>query len=381
MSLSFNNMKTAVKLVVKSGHVPNIVGLQGIGKSDLVREFAKENGYAFAEVTCSLIQEGDLAMPYISTNASGEKEVCYAINKIITNLEKAGQGKEYAILFLDEFNRASTPSIQSELMNLVLQREVVGHKLAENVRVILAMNPSSEMEGYANTDYSVSFSDNAIMGRVVSLDLRPNLSEWLNYGSKELNGKTLIHPIVRGYLSSNNEEFITKEDVGHVNNTPRGWLRVSDILYIYEEEGINSIPLLKNLVSGTLAKISADRFCAFYKQNKSAIDYNKLALSTLNAPSYRQWDKLLFEINDAELDKVFKIMLDCLGGDITEVQKANISKFIVSTPEELMYSWVTFIERNYSWLYTILLEDDEFSDIVVGLLVNIKGGYGDVSGL
>ena len=86
MALSFTNVKVAMDVVLQSGHVPNIIGLQGIGKSDLVREYVNDKGYAFKEITCSLVQEGDMAMPYISKMEDG-REVHYAINTIITSLQ------------------------------------------------------------------------------------------------------------------------------------------------------------------------------------------------------------------------------------------------------------------------------------------------------
>lgn len=377
MGLSFNKMKTAIKVVVDSGHVPNIVGLQGIGKTDLVREYAEENGYAFAEITCSLLQEGDLALPYLSQGGDGS--VSYAINKIITNLEKEGAGKKYAILFMDEFNRGSSQT-QSELMNLVLQRSVAGYKLADNVRIIIAMNPSSEMSGYEDTDYTVSFSDNAIMGRVLTIDMVPVLGEWLSYGERVKDGRKVIHDCVRGYLTSNPKEFTTKEHAGMINNTPRGWSRVSDVLYSYESGGLRDTNLLLNLLKGTLDSKSADRFLHYYKTSSKTVNYKSIAISTLNAESTDNWDASLFNMSDAELDKVLGFMLDSVSSGFSgEYTVRNLVDFISAVPKELSYSWVSSIQQNYPEIYESLIEDQEFSSYVLGLLVNVPsmevGGF------
>lgn len=82
MSLSFKNMKLAIDVVLKADKVSCIIGLQGVGKSDLVRGYAKEQGCVYRELTCSLLQEGDLATPYINSL----KDVSYAISNIITSL-------------------------------------------------------------------------------------------------------------------------------------------------------------------------------------------------------------------------------------------------------------------------------------------------------
>jgi hypothetical protein len=43
--------------------VPNIVGHGGIGKSQMVRDIAIHNDFGYFEITCSLLQPGDLTMP------------------------------------------------------------------------------------------------------------------------------------------------------------------------------------------------------------------------------------------------------------------------------------------------------------------------------
>jgi len=46
-------------------------------------------------------------------------------------------------------------------MNLVLNREINGFKLPENVYVICACNPTSNFEIYSDTDYQVEEMDEA----------------------------------------------------------------------------------------------------------------------------------------------------------------------------------------------------------------------------
>lgn len=376
MGLSFNSMKVALDVAVEAGHVPNIVGLQGIGKSDLVREYTREHGYGFAEITCSLIQEGDLAMPYIS----GDKEVLYAINKIITNLCEESKDKKYGILFLDEFNRSSS-QVQSELMNLVLQREIVGYRLADNIRVVLAMNPSSDMEGYGDTEYSVSYSDSAMLGRVVSLDMVASLDDWLSYGNRvDERGRLKVHDIVQSFLTVNKDAFVSKERAGKVNNTPRGWSRVSDLLYSFEDLGVDDFQVLKNLIRGTLEDVTADSFVVFYKNSLKSLNYHKLAKQVLASHSTDEWPKVLFKFNDAELDKVFNFMLEIASsGKLTDMMVENLSTYILSVEKELTFSWVSLLDTKYSEIYDRLLENDDFSSYVLSMFVGIKsrevGGF------
>ena len=58
MSLSYQQMKIAVPLVIKAGNVPSIVGEAGIGKSALVEEIAASMGAKLYTTVVSLSEKG-----------------------------------------------------------------------------------------------------------------------------------------------------------------------------------------------------------------------------------------------------------------------------------------------------------------------------------
>lgn len=377
MSLSFNQLKIAIDIAIEAKQVPNIVGLQGIGKSDLVKEYCQEKGYLFSEITCSLIQEGDLSMPYLTPAKDG---VNYAVNNIIQDLSNKSKDYKYVVLFLDEFNRASEQA-QSELMNLVLQRRVVNFSLPDNARIVLAMNPNSSMEGYDSTNYAVSFSDSAIMGRVVNLNMKPVLEDWISYGSRlDSSGRRIVHPLISSFLTNNPSLFVTPEKDGHVNNSPRGWSRVSDLIYSYEDLNSNSLIVLNNLLKGTLEKTSASLFIEYYKKNKKSINYLDIALSLLQ--SYN--DKDIKSLSEVEQADVFTFMCNYLASnDITDLMLQNYKKFIRVVSRELCYVFITKLQNSESYLgiYNTLLEDDDMCEYILGImnkaqLKSQKGGSG-----
>lgn len=360
MSMSFENVKVATDLIVKSGNVPNIIGLQGIGKSELVRGYALDSNYGFAEITCSLLQEGDLAMPYISKKDDGSQEVHYAINSVIKNLVEDADNHELSVLFLDEFNRSSS-QVQSELMNLVLQREIVGYHLPDSVRVILAMNPSSEMEGFEGSNYSVSFSDAAMMGRVVSIKMKPEIEEWLAYGSKVVDGKPNVHRSILNFLKQNRELFYTKEEEGKINNTPRGWKRASDILYSYESMGIKSFGLLKEVLKGTLENTTVDMFISHYKTNANVVDYDKVASEILDGICPPEYDTL----SEVGLTTVFEIMCKLCSNakEFTPCMRQNFVIYFKAVSNALKYSWHNMLVTKYNDLYQKLTDEDADKDV------------------
>lgn len=373
MALSFNGMKVALDVAIEAAQVPNIVGLQGIGKSDLVREFCRERGYYFSEITCSLIQEGDLSMPYIHPDGSG---VGYAINTIISKLSEAAGKCKYAVLFLDEFNRAS-PQAQSELMNLVLQRRVVDYTLPGNVRLVLAMNPNSEMDGYGSTNYAVSFSDSAIMGRVVCLDMVPTLTDWLDYADRvDGSGRRTIHSTVSSFLTVNRSLFCTKEVDGRINNTPRGWSRVSDLVYSYEAMGIMDKAILRNLLEGTLEKDTARVFLDYYLKHSSGVDLYKVAVGRLTGEVPLD----VGNFSDIDLNEIFEHMSEYIlklsfkGNSLDVDMFTRYRDFIMSVSRELCYSFVVRLQDRYEDIYDTLMEDDSFSEYVVSVTCGTNVG-------
>lgn len=379
MSLSFLRMQDAVNLVIKSGHVPNIVGLQGIGKSDLVADLAKKEGYLLNTITCSQLQEGDMAMPYLC-----DGDVKYAINTIITNFEKKcdAAGKD-GIIFLDEFNRPRSPQVQSELMNLVLQRRIVTHDVSNRIKLILAMNPSSEMEGYEDTDYSVSFSDSAILGRVVSLNMEPSYSDWVQYASKIKDGRRVINDAITSFLGRNKTLFVTKERSGNINNTPRGWSRASDILYTWESEGIpESYWLLRECLMGTLEKRTVDLFISYYKSMAKSTNYSLVAKNIMEAGNINIELKKLENFNAVQLDNVFNAIIDYVytAGNVSDAGEANMVDFLLSVPKEVLYAWVSVLQKDHEFIYDALVMDSEkFANTIMNILDNViiekKGGF------
>ena len=63
MALTYQQLLTAVPVVLDAGSVPNIVGDAGIGKSALVREIAANLNAALFTTVVSLSEKGDLAIP------------------------------------------------------------------------------------------------------------------------------------------------------------------------------------------------------------------------------------------------------------------------------------------------------------------------------
>ncbi|BDZ32256.1 ATP-binding protein [Lactiplantibacillus sp. WILCCON 0030] len=239
MALSYQGLLTAVPVVLKAGNVPNIVGEAGIGKSALVSEVATRLGAKLFTTVVSLSEKGDLAIPvppltsdsFIQTKAYGQLAdvqfgYAHTLIEIISYAEAHPQ--QPILWFLDEFNRG-TQAVQSELMNLVLQRTINTLTLPAQVQLILAENPDASMTGFEGSDYGVVAGDAAIKDRTVRLVMRTDAGDWLRWAAAT-NPKTQqpnIAPLVQQFIGEDVTRLNQADEQADLIVTPRAWARVS----------------------------------------------------------------------------------------------------------------------------------------------------------
>ncbi|HBA03023.1 MAG TPA: ATP-binding protein, partial [Clostridium sp.] len=161
-----------------------------------------------------------------------KKATIYAIHiklKEIDNLILEGKD---VLLFIDEINRCEH-SVQQELMNLILNREINGYKLHDKVKILAAMNPSSKYG--SDFDYQVVDMDAAQENRFVWLNMESDAKGWIKWASENKVDRKVIEFISTfpEHLHSINEEDIRA--------TPRSFERVSKSYKLYKENK-DSIP-------------------------------------------------------------------------------------------------------------------------------------------
>ncbi|MBB1122467.1 ATP-binding protein [Limosilactobacillus albertensis] len=245
MALTYQQLLTAVPIVLDAGNVPNIVGDAGIGKSALVQEVAVNLDAKLFTTVVSLSEKGDLAIPvppltsesFVETKNYGRlANVQFGYSETLIDIIKYAETHPNRLIlwFLDEFNRG-TQAVQSELMNLVLQRKINSLRLPSTVRIIIAENPDSTMSGFADREYGVAIGDAAIKDRTVRLVMTSSTTEWLEWA------KTAgINKLVIAYLTQYpNQLLVIDPNEEDLAPTPRAWERVSrnlDQLQILDDE-------------------------------------------------------------------------------------------------------------------------------------------------
>jgi hypothetical protein len=179
-------------------------GETGIGKSYIVKGLGKSLGMKVIDRRLSQMTEGDLlGLPSIVDGTT-------QWNPPDWFHEACEHG---VILFLDEMNRA-TREVQQGAFQLVLDRELNGHKLHPDTRVYAAVNVGGK--------YSVTDMDAALLRRFFVVDLQPDVADWLAYARAEG-----ISDLVVAFVAANESMLdpAAKSSPGSVQPTRASWER------------------------------------------------------------------------------------------------------------------------------------------------------------
>lgn len=322
MALTYQAMLKAVRAVVDAGNVPNIVGDAGIGKSALVADLARQEQARLFTTVVSLSEKGDLAIPvpplrkesFVQTSQYGTlANVQFGYSQILVDIVRWAEShpQQPIIWFLDEFNRGSQ-AVQSELMNLVLQRQINTLTLPEQVHIIIAENPDSSMYGFDNRTYAVTPSDTAIKDRTVRLVMKASLGDWLTWAQdKDSQGHQHISQLVIDYLKDH-EDQLNDPEISDLGPTPRAWQRVSDNLQQLEQlSQADQEQLMPDVFSGDLGIELGASFASFVLNRT-----NDLTLDEIQTVSGAQLGQRLSQMSQADILIKAKQWLKEIGGQL-----------------------------------------------------------------
>ncbi|MCM1135372.1 MAG: AAA family ATPase [Clostridium sp.] len=212
-----------------------LLGAPGIGKTAVMEQIAQELQIALVSYSMTHhTRQSALGLPFISHREyQGMKyEVSeYTMSEIIASVYEVMEqsGIREGILFLDEINCVSETLAPSMLQ--FLQYKVFGrHRVPEGWVIVTAGNPPEYNK-------SVREFDVVTMDRLKVLDVEADYRVW-----KEYAWQRGLHAAILNFLELKKEYFYKIETTvnGRSYVTARGWEDLSEILYLYEEEGIKA---------------------------------------------------------------------------------------------------------------------------------------------
>ena len=160
-------------------------GDHGIGKSQIFRQVADQvvladgtEGIPLIDRRLAQMTEGDIiGLPELVDGVTRFCPVDWLLRAC----------REPVALFLDEVNRA-TPEVMQCAFQLVLDRELNGHKLHPETRIYCAVN--------ASADYQVNEMDPALLDRFWTVDLDPTTEDWIEWA----NGPGSIDEVIIDFI-------------------------------------------------------------------------------------------------------------------------------------------------------------------------------------
>lgn len=240
-----NYIKDSVKLYLKKDEdgeyrIPIVrqrpvflLGAPGIGKTAIMEQIAQELGIALVSYSMTHhTRQSALGLPFIVHKEYDGKSYDvseYTMSEIIASVYDvmAESGIREGILFLDEINCVSETLAPSMLQ--FLQYKVFGrHRVPDGWVIVTAGNPPEYNKSVREFD-------------VVTLDRMKILEVEADYGSwKEYARERGLHTAIVNFLDMKKDDFYQVETTVKGKNyiTARGWEDLSQMLELYEEEGL-----------------------------------------------------------------------------------------------------------------------------------------------
>ena len=244
-----------------------LMGPPGVGKTAIMEQIAAELGVGLVSYSMTHhTRQSALGLPFIVNQKFEDYEYQmseYTMSEIIGSIYALMRQTDIreGILFLDEINCVS--ETLAPCMLQFLQYKVFGrHSVPEGWIVVTAGNPPEYNQ-------SVREFDIVTWDRLKRIDVEPDYDAW-----KEYAYRAGTHASVMTYLDIKKSDFYKIETTvdGKSFVTARGWDDLSDMIKLYEKNGI---PVDEKLVSQYVQnkKIAKD-FAVYYDlYNKYKSDY------------------------------------------------------------------------------------------------------------
>jgi MoxR-like ATPase len=211
-----------------------LLGAPGIGKTAIMEQIAQEMGIALVSYSMTHhTRQSALGLPFIKQKEYGGRTYDvseYTMSEIIASIYDTMEesGVSEGILFLDEINCVSETLAPSMLQ--FLQYKVFGkHKVPEGWVIVTAGNPPEYNK-------SVREFDVVTMDRLKVLEVEADYATWKKYAAERG-----VHSAVLNFLELKKEYFYHMETTlkGRSYVTARGWEDLSQVMLMYEEEGLS----------------------------------------------------------------------------------------------------------------------------------------------
>jgi hypothetical protein len=263
-----------------------IVGPVGVGKTDIVKQCAdklRSKVYGSQRVLvidkrASQMEPTDLAvpMPDIAT-----RRVIACLQEWLPDSVLAAQ-YDIIILFLDELTDAFL-SVQAALNQLILDRELPGYRLPDNVRIVATGNRASDKAASQKVSramanrlaiMSVDVDVKAWIDWAIASGISPILIAYIQNADRQGKGKDILH----AYPTASGSDAIAFP-------TPRSWARCDKYLRMANAPNDTQ---LRRLIAQNVGDDAADAFMVFLATYRLVPNVDLILRDPVNASIPRE---------------------------------------------------------------------------------------------
>lgn len=311
-----NQLLSALPIMQSINRPIMIWGSPGIGKSDLIRQFALACNRKVFDERLALLDPTDLrGIPYFDPETKTAK---WGLPSMLPT-EASGP----SILFLDEIN-AAPPSIQAAAYQLVLDRCIGDYRLPDDCFIVAAGNLES--------DKAVTHTmPTPLLNRFTHITLDVSADDWIDWAMTKS-----VHPDIVGYISymkGNLHKFDSRNLNERGFPTPRSWAFSSEILYETERsfgDNKESNRITRDLISGTIGEGMSVEFFAHRDISK----YLPQPIDVLNGSI-----KTLHKNVETEISAHYTMIVSLI------YEMSNVSKK-QTLPSDYLDNFLIFIDKN-----------------------------------
>ena len=357
--------KKAIPYLTKANIAALVWGHHGVGKSQAVHQYCKENKLGFVDLRLGTQEVGDLlGLQDFKVNEEGERVATKFMRPEWFPTEPESKG----IIFLDEINRASRDVLQA-VFQLVLDRKIHTYELPKGWHVIGASNPNTE-------DYIVAdIGDKAFMDRFCHISLTPSAQEWLDYARDKEFDSSIINFIATdpGNLQEKLEECTV---VDEVKPSRRSWEAVDRLI-----KAGTPWDVLQELCYGLVGNASTIAYIESIKSADkpfSALDvlqrYTKLSKKVKEYGDSKKNEGGRFDLLKATCDNVLKHIskyVEEADKSLLEKEEANLRKFLKDLPVDISFSLARELYRKPK-MRSVIDKDPKIMDIMESARPDLK---------
>ena len=359
--MNFIDTMASVELVLAANQVPLLVGETGIGKTSLAARVATVHDWELVTIDGNLLKEGEIGgLPTVESathtdgrgNTHSVKTTVYAVHHTLEHVAQAVDKGRQVLLFIDEINRAEH-AVQQELMNLILNREINGFSLSDQVRIIAAMNPEDSF------DYQTIDMDPAQQNRFVWLYMNADYMQWIDWAISAGIEEKVIEFI------SSYPEYLNQRHEDDIDATPRSFERVSGLYTIYknQEDSAYSRDVFMNVIRGNVGKLIAEAFVNFIESDQEPLITFDDVLAAVQKPgAIMSMAEQVKSESPTRLYVAAKNMLHRLNRNSNAEEVHHFIEFLTLYPGDLRVAVMKDLRNTYERVYAYAIEDDLFID-------------------